>query len=243
MGRVAAPDSRPRDGSSLPPGRMTELARTRDLRFRASASIVRTGTGPASTASLSDTVTGRTGSDNDACAVAPGRPTDQQTHARIHQSRVRPRRAHSARLRLHGTERQPGTTHLRQPSGCNVAGAHRRRPGRRRTSREDLGSLGGLEHRPGPRPHPEGWEPTTAEEGRNDFGETGYGGPNPPDREHTYRFELYALDDDLDLASSATATDVRDAAKATCSTTPDSKGPTHPDGLGIAPPQLQSTTD
>ncbi len=60
---------------------------------------------------------------------------------------------------------------------------------------------------------PEGWEPTTAEEGRNDFGETGYGGPNPPDREHTYRFELYALDDDLDLASSATATDVRDAAE------------------------------
>lgn len=56
-------------------------------------------------------------------------------------------------------------------------------------------------------------EPTTAEEGRNDFGETGYGGPNPPDREHTYRFELYALDDDLDLASSATATDVRDAAE------------------------------
>jgi phosphatidylethanolamine-binding protein (PEBP) family uncharacterized protein len=29
--------------------------------------------------------------------------------------------------------------------------------------------------------------------------EHGYGGPNPPDREHTYRFRLYALDGTIDL--------------------------------------------
>lgn len=50
---------------------------------------------------------------------------------------------------------------------------------------------------------PEGWEPTTAIEGTNDFDETGYGGPAPPDREHTYRFKLYALETELDLDSSA----------------------------------------
>ncbi len=50
---------------------------------------------------------------------------------------------------------------------------------------------------------PEGWKPTTAIQGTNDFGETGYGGPAPPDREHTYRFKLYALDTELDLQASA----------------------------------------
>jgi len=41
--------------------------------------------------------------------------------------------------------------------------------------------------------------PPNAVEGLNDYGEQGYGGPNPPDREHTYRFTLYALDTELDL--------------------------------------------
>ncbi|OLZ40878.1 phospholipid-binding protein [Natrinema saccharevitans] len=41
---------------------------------------------------------------------------------------------------------------------------------------------------------PEGWDPDEAVEGINDYGERGYGGPNPPDREHTYRFELLALE-------------------------------------------------
>lgn len=36
-------------------------------------------------------------------------------------------------------------------------------------------------------------------EGENDYGETGYGGPNPPDGEHTYVFRLYALDAEIDL--------------------------------------------
>lgn len=33
-----------------------------------------------------------------------------------------------------------------------------------------------------------------ARQGRNDFGETGYGGPRPPSGTHHYRFHLYALD-------------------------------------------------
>lgn len=45
----------------------------------------------------------------------------------------------------------------------------------------------------------EGEEPIGAREGINDFGDRGYGGPNPPDGEHTYRFKLYALDTELEL--------------------------------------------
>ncbi|MFB6161938.1 MAG: YbhB/YbcL family Raf kinase inhibitor-like protein [Halococcoides sp.] len=40
---------------------------------------------------------------------------------------------------------------------------------------------------------------SVASEGRNDFGETGYGGPNPPDGEHTYRFEAFAVEGSIDL--------------------------------------------
>ena len=46
---------------------------------------------------------------------------------------------------------------------------------------------------------PEDWGTDDAMEGRNDYGEPGYGGPNPPDREHAYRFRLFALDAALDL--------------------------------------------
>ena len=38
-------------------------------------------------------------------------------------------------------------------------------------------------------------------QGKNDFGENGYGGPAPPDKKHTYVFKLYALDTKLDLSS------------------------------------------
>ena len=38
-------------------------------------------------------------------------------------------------------------------------------------------------------------------EGKNDYGKRGYGGPNPPDGEHTYKFKLYALDTMLDVRS------------------------------------------
>jgi hypothetical protein len=58
---------------------------------------------------------------------------------------------------------------------------------------------------------PEGWEPSAAVEGRNDFGERGYGGPDPPDGRHTYRFKLYALDATLDLQASASKRGVGEA--------------------------------
>lgn len=38
-----------------------------------------------------------------------------------------------------------------------------------------------------------------ASEGANDYGSIGYGGPTPPDREHTYRFRLFALGATLSL--------------------------------------------
>lgn len=38
-------------------------------------------------------------------------------------------------------------------------------------------------------------------EGKTDFGEVGYGGPAPPDREHVYVFTVYALDSALELES------------------------------------------
>lgn len=58
---------------------------------------------------------------------------------------------------------------------------------------------------------PEDWSPDSAVEGQNDFGEQGYGGPNPPDREHTYRFRLYALDTTLGLPANTTKDDLVDA--------------------------------
>ncbi|MFB6077014.1 MAG: YbhB/YbcL family Raf kinase inhibitor-like protein, partial [Candidatus Nanohaloarchaea archaeon] len=51
----------------------------------------------------------------------------------------------------------------------------------------------------------------TADEGVNDFGEQGYGGPNPPDQEHTYVFTLYALDTELDLDPGASKADLEAA--------------------------------
>lgn len=58
---------------------------------------------------------------------------------------------------------------------------------------------------------PEGWAVDAGETGVNDFGESGYGGPNPPDGEHTYRFQVYALDTELSLPGTTTADDLRDA--------------------------------
>jgi Raf kinase inhibitor-like YbhB/YbcL family protein len=64
---------------------------------------------------------------------------------------------------------------------------------------------------PGRSTIPEDWEPDAAQEGTNDYGEVGYGGPNPPDREHTYRFKLYALDTTLDLSSETDADQLGEA--------------------------------
>lgn len=58
---------------------------------------------------------------------------------------------------------------------------------------------------------PEDWTPERATEGVNDFGERGYGGPAPPDGEHTYRFKLYALDASLEVPADASKRDVGDA--------------------------------
>ncbi len=60
---------------------------------------------------------------------------------------------------------------------------------------------------------PADFDPTSVggREGTNDYGEVGYGGPNPPDREHTYRFAVYALDTALDLDRGATKADVETA--------------------------------
>jgi len=64
---------------------------------------------------------------------------------------------------------------------------------------------------PGSETLPEGWPATGAVEGQNDYGDRGYGGPNPPDGEHTYRFRLYALDGSLDLSPGATGDELDDA--------------------------------
>src|SRR6266545_2356104 len=47
-------------------------------------------------------------------------------------------------------------------------------------------------------------DPGPRKQGRNDFGEYGYGGPDPPSGVHRYFFHLYALDIDLDLKMGAT---------------------------------------
>lgn len=49
------------------------------------------------------------------------------------------------------------------------------------------------------------------EEGMNDFGRKGYGGPNPPDRIHTYRLRLYALDQKIDLGPKTKKEDLEKA--------------------------------
>ena len=49
--------------------------------------------------------------------------------------------------------------------------------------------------------------------GKNDFGELGYGGPAPPDGRHTYVFKLFDLDSDLDLEEGFTKADLEDAMK------------------------------
>jgi Raf kinase inhibitor-like YbhB/YbcL family protein len=50
---------------------------------------------------------------------------------------------------------------------------------------------------------PEGWDPPAGVvQGTNDFGNVRYDGPKPPS-EHTYQFEGYALDAELDLERGA----------------------------------------
>ncbi len=55
--------------------------------------------------------------------------------------------------------------------------------------------------------------PAGAREGKNDFGEAGWGGPLPPKGHgtHHYHFVLYALDAPLGLAAGASKTELLDA--------------------------------
>jgi hypothetical protein len=49
--------------------------------------------------------------------------------------------------------------------------------------------------------------------GKNDFGESNYGGPAPPDKRHTYIFKAYALDTQLDLKEGYSKQELEDAMK------------------------------
>ena len=49
--------------------------------------------------------------------------------------------------------------------------------------------------------------------GKNDFGESYYGGPAPPDKRHTYVFKAYALDTDLDMKEGFSKQELEDAMK------------------------------
>ena len=53
--------------------------------------------------------------------------------------------------------------------------------------------------------------PENSIEGETDFGEVGYGGPAPPDKEHTYVFKLYALDKILELSRGSTKKDLENS--------------------------------
>ncbi len=53
--------------------------------------------------------------------------------------------------------------------------------------------------------------PEGAIEGVNSWGETGYGGPCPPEGIHKYYFKVYVLDIELDISSESTADDLLDA--------------------------------
>ena len=50
--------------------------------------------------------------------------------------------------------------------------------------------------------------PLNCIEGKTDFGEIGYGGPAPPDKEHTYIFKLYALDQKLNSDKGSTKDEI-----------------------------------
>jgi len=54
--------------------------------------------------------------------------------------------------------------------------------------------------------------PNGAQQGTNDFGKAGYGGPcPPPGKPHRYFFKLYALDSRLSLKGSATKVELEKA--------------------------------
>jgi len=58
---------------------------------------------------------------------------------------------------------------------------------------------------------PEDWDLGSAKGGKTDYGETEYGGPNPPDGVHTYQFRLYALDKELEFSEPPTKAELEEA--------------------------------
>lgn len=60
---------------------------------------------------------------------------------------------------------------------------------------------------------PESGMPAGSVEGVTDFGETGYGGPAPPDKRHTYVFCAYALDAVLHLPPGAARQELEEAVR------------------------------
>ena len=59
----------------------------------------------------------------------------------------------------------------------------------------------------------EGSAPAGAVQGKNDFGEIGYGGPQQPSGTHRYYFKVFALDRTLDLKTGAKRKEVDAAMK------------------------------
>jgi len=55
--------------------------------------------------------------------------------------------------------------------------------------------------------------PENSIQGKTDFGEIAYGGPAPPDKEHLYIFNLYALDSEINLKKGATKEKLEKAMK------------------------------
>ena len=55
--------------------------------------------------------------------------------------------------------------------------------------------------------------PSDCLEGKTDFEEISYGGPAPPDKEHTYIFKLYALDQKLGADKGSTKKQIEEAMK------------------------------
>ncbi len=53
--------------------------------------------------------------------------------------------------------------------------------------------------------------PSGCQQGRNDWGRTGYGGPCPPRGKHRYRYRLYALDTLLPILKNPTKANVEKA--------------------------------
>jgi Raf kinase inhibitor-like YbhB/YbcL family protein len=53
--------------------------------------------------------------------------------------------------------------------------------------------------------------PDAPQQGTNDFGEIGWGGPCPPSGEHRYRFRLYALMEPLELMTPPDGAAIREA--------------------------------